>query len=245
MALVDPEISRRKLTRELAAWDVHAEIYRRRGYFIVGRADLEVDVAFTARIPLSSMTAPLPTIIACARFAFDNYDVWPPSITFIDAFDRTPILPPVGAFDFGPGKPRMPDGTPLNAIVQGHPETRLPFLCQRGVREYHRHPEHSGDDWLLHRGGGLSGLAPITDRIWHQMARNVAGFRLDAQAAPAPFQGGGILLSLVQRDADEALREANAQAQAQQAQMLAAMQAQPGQMAPGHPPAVAAPPASA
>jgi hypothetical protein len=236
MSLVDHEISRRKLARELAAWDAHADVYRSRGYFIVRRADLEVDVAFTARVPVSSTSAPVPTVVACARFVFDNYDLWPPSITFIDLIDRTPTLPPVGAFDFGPDKPRMPDGTPLNALVQGHPETGLPFLCQRGVREYHRHPEHSGDHWLLHRGAGLSGLAPISDRIWHQMARNVAGFRIDVQAAPAPLQGMGVQLSLTQRDADEVLRAA----QAQQAQMQAAMHAQLGQP-PGFPPVETAP----
>lgn len=37
----------------------------------------------------------------------------------------------------------------------------IPFLCMRGVREYHRHPAHTGDAWLLHRGRGEGTLSAI------------------------------------------------------------------------------------
>jgi hypothetical protein len=35
--------------------------------------------------------------------------------------------------------------------LDDHPFTHKPFLCLRGIREYHEHPQHSGDEWLLYR----------------------------------------------------------------------------------------------
>jgi len=36
-------------------------------------------------------------------------------------------------------------------LLDDHPTTHKPFLCVRGIREYHEHPQHSGDEWLLYR----------------------------------------------------------------------------------------------
>src|SRR5439155_19241848 len=36
-------------------------------------------------------------------------------------------------------------------LLDEHPTTHRPFLCLRGIREYHEHPQHSGDEWLLYR----------------------------------------------------------------------------------------------
>jgi Predicted metal binding domain len=36
-------------------------------------------------------------------------------------------------------------------LLDDHPITHKPFLCLRGIREYHEHPQHSGDDWMLYR----------------------------------------------------------------------------------------------
>ena len=36
-------------------------------------------------------------------------------------------------------------------LLGDHPVTHRPFLCLRGIREYHEHPQHSGDDWLIYR----------------------------------------------------------------------------------------------
>jgi hypothetical protein len=41
-------------------------------------------------------------------------------------------------------------GTHL-VLLPDHPLTHKPFLCLRGIREYHEHPQHSGDDWFLYR----------------------------------------------------------------------------------------------
>lgn len=46
-------------------------------------------------------------------------------------------------------------------------ENNLPFLCIPGIREYHNHPSHSGDSWLLHRGvGGEGSLGFIIEKLF-------------------------------------------------------------------------------
>src|SRR5258706_394570 len=78
---------------------------------------------------------------------YTNYALWPPSLTFIDPRTREPASPAV----------RAPATTPAgvrDALVDGHPDTGRPFLCLPGIREYHNHPQHTGDDWLLHRAVG-------------------------------------------------------------------------------------------
>lgn len=85
---------------------------------------------------------------------------------------------------------RLPAGTPEEVVAQEGPPERapnaplqlgrlmqwwtdenIPFLCMRGVREYHRHPAHTGDAWLLHRGRGEGSLAAMLSAIHdHGMA---------------------------------------------------------------------------
>lgn len=50
-------------------------------------------------------------------------------------------------------------------LMQWWTPDSIPFLCVRGVREYHRHPAHTGDGWLLHRGRGEGTLPAILSAI--------------------------------------------------------------------------------
>jgi hypothetical protein len=217
--LVVQAISRRKLDREVEAFSTQAEDYRKRGYVLLARDDLQVDVAFLAHVP--AVPTPLPIVPVCVRFDFTNYDLWAPSVTFIDVVTGTPIPPHVGAFDFADS--RGPDGVPPNAIVNGHRRYGRPFLCQRGVREYHDHDEHDGDDWLLYRSDGLGELASLCQRIWHRMARNVAGIQVQSILAPPPFEGVLPQTTVIQNDRD-AMRAELGKAQAAQAQAVARVQ---------------------
>jgi hypothetical protein len=40
----------------------------------------------------------------------------------------------------------------MKVLLSSHAVTKGTFFCMRGVREYHEHPEHTGDQWLLYRG---------------------------------------------------------------------------------------------
>lgn len=209
MAIVDPQISRRKLERELAVWAQQAEIFRQRGYLVVAREDLRVDVGFLARLPLSSGPEPLAGMVACARIDFTNYDVWAPSVVFIDFFSGAPVKPSVMAFDHA-SSVRTAQGLPPNFLIDPHPETGLPFLCHVGVREYHEHVEHDGDQWLLHRGEGAGTLLAICELIWRSMVRNVFGFNVAVHAAIPP-NSRAFGVGLLQADPEERVAQAQAQ----------------------------------
>jgi hypothetical protein len=129
---------------------------------------------------------------AAIRLTYNNYDVWPPSLEFIDPRGGEPAAPPVQALD------RFDEGV-RNALLL-HPETGQPFLCVAGVREYHSHPQHSGDDWLLHRRSGAGKLAVLCDLVWRRMARNVIG--LSVQLQSLPHAGSQLHVGLAQGDVD-------------------------------------------
>jgi hypothetical protein len=184
-------VSRAKLAAELADWEANAAIYTRRGWLLLDRGPLHVEVAFLATVPLVGVYS-IPVITACVRLDYCNYDLWPPSLTFIDPRTREPANPAVRAPAVGPAGAR-------DALVDGHPDTGRPFLCLPGIREYHNHPQHTGDDWLLHRSTGAGRLAVICERIWQRMARNVVGLRVAVQALP-PIIGTQVEMSLSQGD---------------------------------------------
>jgi len=175
--LVARPISEAKLAAELADWDGNAALYQRRGWLLLDRGQMHVEVAFIANVPIVGVYA-VPVITACVRLDYTNYDLWPPSLTFIDPRTRQPTAPAV----------RAPDNTEAgvrDALVDGHPDTGRPFLCLPGIREYHNHPQHTGDDWLIHRTSGAGRLTVICERIWQRMVRNVVGLRVTMQAMPA------------------------------------------------------------
>jgi len=199
MPVVDPEITALKLDREIELWREQSEVYRSRGWLLLRRDGAEVDVGFLARIGLAG--AVLPAITACVRFDYTDYDVQPPSVEFIDPLTgdyATPLVQAVVQTEEGP----------RNLLVGSHPDTNRPFFCVPGTRQYHDHPQHSGDPWLLHRAEREGGLVTICDRIWRSMARNVLGLQLALVTLPpeAPQQLQ-VQMQIVSGDVD-ALRHA-------------------------------------
>lgn len=194
--LVDPEISRQKLRGDVERWQANA-LHRKRGWILLQYSEeqLCVELAFLARVSINSGSGPLPIVVCAVRLTYENYDLWAPSLTFIDAFTRDPAMPHVRAFK----------GTPLghrDLLINGHPDTGRPFLCVPGVREYHTHPQHTGDNWLLYRERGDGTISTICDRLWRFMARNVIGVRLQVQTLPTwPLQAQ-IQITLSQGDID-------------------------------------------
>lgn len=180
MSTVPAEVSTAKLDREIEHWQENRELYRRRGWVLVSRDGLIVDVAFTAQVQVSTSAAPLPIVTACIRLDYSDYDLEPPSLTFIDLQSGKPHFPHVQALI-------LTEEGPRDLLIRAHPQTKLPFLCIPGTREYHSHPQHSGDSWLLHRSRRAGALAVICDQVWRSMARNVFGFRVTVQTFPPPF----------------------------------------------------------
>lgn len=198
-ALVDPEISRQKFRRELELWRT-SEVPRERGCILL-RSDedaLLLEIAFLAKVSTSAGSGPLPVIVSAIRLTYENYDLWAPSLTFIDAFTRQPAMPPVRAFM------SMNDG-PRDVLIDGHPETGLPFFCVAGIREYHSHPQHTGDSWLLHRPLGEGSVFTVCDRVWRYMVRNVFGLGINIQTVPEWPLKAQLVIQVVQRHIQEPL----------------------------------------
>jgi hypothetical protein len=191
--LVDPEVSRRKVQREVDWWRANASTYRRRGWILIDHRDLVVEMALAAPVQITG-PGPLPILSACFRLDFSNYDLWPPSLRFIDLFTGEPSPPHVGAVV-------VENGQPVEVLLEVHPTTGLPFLCLPGIREYHDHPQHTGDDWLLYRNSGAGSLVTICDRVWRYMVRNVVGLRVTLQACLPPV-ATQFDIRLVQGDID-------------------------------------------
>lgn len=112
---------------------------------------------------LTMCAAHVPHIAPCAfgvRISLDNFDLQPPSVVFCDPFTWE-SLP---ATKVHPAHLVDDAGKATNVLITAHPSTKLPFLCVRGTREYHEHPQHSGDDWLQYRE--YINVFSILELIW-------------------------------------------------------------------------------
>lgn len=182
--LVAPEVSKAKVARQVDAFSANADAYRRRGIVLLAHEDLVVDFGFACRLPIGP-GAGIAAAPLAVRLDFANYDVWAPSVDFIDFLTREPLphAPALRGFDFRSGGAPARDG-PTDVFIDVHPDTRRTFICKRGVREYHSHFEHNGDDWLLYRGDGLGTLAHLCDVLWRHTTRTVTGLNMVAQRLP-------------------------------------------------------------
>lgn len=174
----DARVTRIKFERELSSFKLLQPDWRSRGVFMIREEFPQLEFIFTAH-KLSP-----PSIVFCVRIDFTNYDTEPLSIRFIDPYSgirltrkQIPInfwqinVPP----DFQPGTPLAP----LD-LLQGRPDD-YPFICIRGVREYHSHPAHSGDSWFLYRTRGEGTLGFILDQLYNFSIDILQNYNIDFQ----------------------------------------------------------------
>lgn len=197
--LVDPIVSREKFQREFDLWKANSKSAER-GWLLLNydNTELTIELAFIASIAMSSGSSFLPIIACGVRLTYENYDLWPPSLTFIDVVSREPQKPHVGAIV-------QTTGGPQNLVIDGHPTTHRPFLCLAGIREYHTHPQHTGDDWLLHRAAHEGSVSTICDRIWRLMVKNIMGLQVNMQALPLWPLRAQLQIAIAQGDVDAVL----------------------------------------
>jgi hypothetical protein len=188
---VEPAISRAKFEREVAKFRELWEDHCKRGWWLVDATYPKIFVVFGA-----PQLKP-PAVIFGALLDFTDYDFHPPSVKLADPFTRQPYqaknLPSVlrrtapAPAQFGPFVVQADQ--PLMQALSSDEE---PFLCLPGVREYHEHPAHSGDSWLLHRGNAEGTLHFILDVLYrygvqpiseYAVTQVVSGFK---QGAPPP-----------------------------------------------------------
>jgi hypothetical protein len=91
------------------------------------------------------------------RMEATDWDELPPMVT---------LLQPDGTLWDGP----LPGGV-FNS--SNHPSTGRPFICMRGVREFHTHPSHLNERWDNYRGQdgmNLVGIFMQLSHAWRQAA---------------------------------------------------------------------------
>jgi hypothetical protein len=168
---LDPEVSRLKYESEMKRLIEQRATLEMRGIFVLTSSiHPYVDLLFVPRhrlllaIPLefagqalpsnlppdSMFRIEIPSISARAfrvRIDLSDYDLRAPSLEFLDAWSGQPLdyATMFRALEFEKQR-----GSHI-VLLPDHPVTHKPFLCVRGVREYHEHPQHSGDDWMLYR----------------------------------------------------------------------------------------------
>lgn len=183
--LVDPEVSRTKFERELADYRKVEDDHIRRGWWLLRVEYPEVFVVFGA-----PKVRP-PTVVFGALLNFADYDLRPPSVRLVDPFTREPYkfneLPTVLKRRTTAAAPPQLAAQGLSVVEQeqqlmvAHRPEDIPFLCIPGVREYHDHPAHSGDPWLLHRGTGEGTLYFLLDQLYKYGVEPITDYQVGLQ----------------------------------------------------------------
>lgn len=194
---VDPEVQASKYHAEVAILRRQRERLQSLGSYLVRAEFPEIDVlvvptrklsfgtpifagvsaggiimpgARSARIqrlkapPALSFAAPMAFGV---RFALDDFDLRAPSVTFRHPSTWVPLQ-----HEHIPPGILVHEGKNMLVVHAMHPATKLPFFCMAGVREYHEHPQHTGDEWLLYRGS-LNVFATLS-RIVECCCTNIA-----------------------------------------------------------------------
>jgi hypothetical protein len=186
---VERSVSVRKFDREIVDYDKLDHEYRQRGWILLRAHFPIVLVLMVAR------QLPVPAIVMAVRLDYSNYDFEPPSVQLVDPFSLEPYraanLPTrLDRQVAAPGAPLLPPGSPqiqmvqVQPYVQWHSPDDIPFVCIPGVREYHRHPAHSGDPWELHRRAGAGRLVRILEIIHRYGVAPIDNFAIQLQFLP-------------------------------------------------------------
>lgn len=172
---MEPEVSLIKFKEEMDDFHKISNDWRIKGVFLIHKNYPIVEFIFT--------TPKLrPSAIAfCVQIDFTNYDIEPPSLKFICPFTKKVLTRREVPLQFI--QINMPDKVDQNIqnniqgqdLLQGD---EVPFLCISGIKEYHDHPAHTGDSWLLHRTKGEGSLGFILDQLYYHSTARVVSYNL-------------------------------------------------------------------
>lgn len=177
---VDIEITKIKFKKELQEFKLNEYEYRKKGVICIKTNPHSINLLFA--IP---HIKPQPIAFA-VNIDYTNWDVEPPSIKFIDAFTDKKLERKDIKINFYQIKDKnnikvLPNGQILELdLLQGNTGIK-PFFCIPGVREYHQHPAHSGDSWMLHRTKGEGKLCVLIEQLYKHSIAQSAGFAVNIE----------------------------------------------------------------
>ncbi|NPE28206.1 hypothetical protein HNV12_09605 [Methanococcoides sp. SA1] len=174
---MEPEVSLIKFEEEIGDFHKISNDWRKKGVFLIHEDYPIVEFLFT--------TPKLrPSAIAfCVQIDFTNYDVEPPSLKFICPFTKRMLNRQEILLQFPQIK--MPDEVNPNVPIQNQIQQQdllqgndTPFFCIPGIKEYHDHPAHSGDSWLLYRKKGEGGLGFVLDQLYNHSIALITAYQV-------------------------------------------------------------------
>ncbi len=177
--LVDPAVSASKFEAEVSAFRGLERMHSKRGTWLVRAEFPVVFLVFAA-----PNAKPVRMLAFGAVIDFSNYDLWAPSVRIVDPITEMPYtggeMPPQAQLLRRVPKAAAVGGVPggefeIGKFMVWQEPAETPFLCHPGVREYHGHPAHSGDDWLLHRGRGEGTLTRLVDLLFQYGSAGMIG----------------------------------------------------------------------
>ena len=177
---VEPEVSLIKFKEEIGEFHKISNDWREKGVFLIHEEYPIVEYLFT-----TSKLRP-SSIAFCVQIDFTNYDVEPPSLKFICPFTKKILKIHEISTQFP--QFNMPDKIDLSIPIQNQikPQPLLqshqnepPFFCIAGIKEYHDHPAHTGDSWLLHRKKGEGSLGYILDQLYNHSIAIIASYQFN------------------------------------------------------------------
>lgn len=173
---IDPEVSQAKFDEEVKMFMDAYDIHRKRGVMILECKFPDLYLAFAAPTLI-----PAPIVFA-VKINFTNYDLEPLSVVFVDPFTLQPLKANQVLVPFLRNIGQEGQVVP-QALLQAEPvPDAVPFLCIPGVREYHNHPAHTGDSWLLHRKvAGEGTLGFIVDKLFNYGISPLNGYNIQIQ----------------------------------------------------------------
>ena len=168
--MADPEVTTLKFEQELVKFRAVEELYKAKGIICTKVAYPSTYFIFGA-----PKLIPIPLVFS-VRVNFTNYDVEPPSVTFINPFTNEVLKReqiPISFIQLNPNNPFQPQD-----LLQGVGDI-VPFFCIPGIKEYHDHPAHSGDPWFLYRTKGEGGLLFILDQLYNSSIPSAKGYNVN------------------------------------------------------------------
>jgi hypothetical protein len=159
---VDLAVTRLKYDREVVRLQQQRNDLEKRGVILLSSTSFPyIDLIYIPRqrlgviIPvtqqkglflqsISQTAAEVPILSGVAfkaHFDLSNYDLDPPSLEFRDPWTDQVLQynAMLRALQFDEHRKGQ------HVLLDDHPFTHKPFLCLRGIREYHEHPQHSGN----------------------------------------------------------------------------------------------------
>ena len=177
---VDPEVTKIKFNNELQEFKQIEDEYRKKGVICFKVNSLSIYLLFA--IPNI-----IPQPIAFAVIIdYTNWDVEPPSIKFIDPFTEKVLTREEIRINFFQVKDKntirmLPNGQIGEPdLLQGGNDI-VPFFCIPGVREYHKHPAHSGDSWMLYRTKEEGRLCVLIGQLYSHSIAQSSGYAVNME----------------------------------------------------------------